>query len=602
MRIALGIYTEMSSSSPLAAFSRSLALVYKPVFSFMYNNPGMKLSLYQSSAMIRYLSSSCPEVNMLIASLAKRGDLELVTGTYSQAILSLNPPKDRSLQIEKMTTLIRRCYGIRATSCFFYGQIWAPSFIHSLRNTGISSVVISSYKATSRELVDSTSFTMNELGKKVGVKVISDRISQLVSRYAQGEIALGDLEEEMMRAIGGEGDDEVFFINIDQLLEGSARAGDDDSLPSFLPSLLAGLGSRGSLLPAISTDKPGYLDSGWYGRDAYAQGLHSFNDIFVRNENFRYLLNRYIVLSDTVAQCKKDKSAKRTAENELFHVSIGPLFIHDAQCTPMRLQERRSFWKSIIECERVLEQADPQALKSECDYEEIGENDCVARNRSFIAVFSPKGAALPELCYKPLAVNLFDTRVPFDKSFPHVPMQKSFSDRIATDGGAVDFSGIMFDCTMSSRSRGECQFSASAGPISIVKHFKLRSQTLVLETTILSDEDLRGTYTIDAYMSLHDMVLSSFDQRRQMMLGSLDDVRTVKYTETQSGLMASFSSTEPFSVQEEHIRQTQNTSIGIESFELCTRLSFTFPLDQKAGEARTCRFILRASDSRKDRE
>ena len=98
------------------------------------------------------------------------------------------------------------------------------------------------------------------------------------------------------------------------------------------------------------------------------------------------------------------------------------------------------------------------------------------------------------------------------------------------------------------------------------------------------------------------MVLSSFDQRRQMMLGSLDDVRTVKYTETQSGLMASFSSTEPFSVQEEHIRQTQNTSIGIESFELCTRLSFTFHLDQKAGEARTCRFILRASDSRKDRE
>ena len=87
-----------------------------------------------------------------------------------------------------------------------------------------------------------------------------------------------------------------------------------------------------------------------------------------------------------------------------------------------------------------------------------------------------------------------------------------------------------------------------------------------------------------------------------MILGSLDDVRTVKYTETQSGLVVSFSSTEPFSVSEEHVRQTQNTSIGIESFELYSRLSFTFPLSQRAGEARTYRFILRASDSRKDRE
>ena len=119
MRIALGIYTEMSSSSPQSAFSRVLTLVYKPVLSFLYNNPGLKLSLYQSAAMMKYLSSFCPEVNMLISSLAKRGDLELVTGTYSQAILSLNPPKDRSLQIERLTTLIRRYYGVRASCCFF---------------------------------------------------------------------------------------------------------------------------------------------------------------------------------------------------------------------------------------------------------------------------------------------------------------------------------------------------------------------------------------------------------------------------------------------------------------------------------------------------
>lgn len=602
MKVALGIYTEISQSSPLSAYSRVLTLVYRPVLSYMYNNPGAKLSLYQSAAMIKHLAASYPEVNMLVSLLTKRGDLELITGPYSQAILSLNPPKDRSLQIEKMTTLIRRYYGVRASSSFFYGQIWAPSFIHSLRNTGISNVVISSYKATSRELIDSSSFVMNELGKKVGVKVISDRCAQLVSRYAQGEISFEELKNGLFSFLESDGDDEVFFINIDQLLEGSARAGNDDELSTLITDLLEKASGESVLLSSITAEKPGYLDSGWYGRDAYAQGLHSFNDIFIRNDNFRYLLNRYIALSDTVSQFKKDKAARRDAESELFHISVGPLFIHDAQCTPMRLQERRLFWKALIECERVISNSDPLALKSEYDFEEIGENDFVARNKVFTAVFSPKGGSVAELCYKPLAINILDTRVPFDKTFPHVDMLKSFSDKLIINGVEYDLSKEMFDSEVLSRTRGEYQFSYTSEHFTLIKHFKLRMQTLVMEATILSDEPLSGTYEIAVNTSLYDMVLGSFDQRKQMMLGSLDDVRTVKYTEMQSSLTVSFSSTEPFSVSEERVRQTQNTSIGIESFELYSKLAFRFPLNQKAGEARNCRFILRASDSRKDRE
>ena len=72
--------------------------------------------------------------------------------------------------------------------------------------------------------------------------------------------------------------------------------------------------------------------------------------------------------------------------------------------------------------------------------------------------------------------------------------------------------------------------------------------------------------------------------------------------ENLSGLTVSFSSTEPFSVSEEKVRQSQNTSIGNESFELYTKLSFSFPLNVRKGEARTIRFILRGGDSRKERE
>ena len=258
--------------------------------------------------------------------------------------------------------------------------------------------------------------------------------------------------------------------------------------------------------------------------------------------------------------------------------------------------------KSIIEAEERLIESDPQALRSEYDYEEIGMNDYSARSKVLSAVFSPKGGAVAELSYRPLMINITDTRVPFDKSFSHIELSKSFSDFIESESGNIDFSSEIFDAEVISRTRGDYQFTYDSGHLNLIKHFRLRSQTLILESSIIADEDMSGRYVIFVYMSLDGMVLSSSDQRRQMMLGSLDDVRTVRYTENLSGLTVSFSSTEPFSVSEEKVRQSQNTSIGNESFELYTKLSFSFPLNVRKGEARTIRFILRGGDSRKERE
>ena len=53
MSIAFGMYTEVSASSPSQVFERMLSIVYKPVLSFMYNNPGKRLSMYQSVAMMK---------------------------------------------------------------------------------------------------------------------------------------------------------------------------------------------------------------------------------------------------------------------------------------------------------------------------------------------------------------------------------------------------------------------------------------------------------------------------------------------------------------------------------------------------------------------
>lgn len=603
MRFALGMYTEMSPSTPVPAFKRALSLIYRPVLSYLYNNPGRKMSLYQSAAMIKHIdSSSSPEVNMLIASLSKRGDLDLITGSYSQAILSLNPTKDRSLQIEKMTTLIRRTYGVKAVSCFFYGQIWSPTYIHTLKSLGLSSVVISAYKATARETIERESFIMNELGKRVRINVPSDEASSLVSRFAQGLIGFDELSTGL-HSILDEGEDCFLFLNIDQLLEGAARDGSDERLAALFIDLMEARPDSSVPMYALPAKRPGYLDSGWYGRDAWARGLMSFNDLFVRNENYRYLLNRYLSVSEVLAGYKKDKTIKREAEAELFHISMGPLFIYDAECTPLRYQERKLFWKAMIEAERKLYEADPTALPREYDFEEAGTPSQIARNKTYSAVLSPKGGALSELCYMPLALNIMDTRTPFDKTFPCVPLAKSFSDIISFGGMSYDLSSSQFDLDVISKTGCEYQFMRNEdGVFSIIKHFRLRSQTLVFETLITAECEIDGTYSVPVYLSSPELSLSSLDQRQALLLGSLDDVKTVRYTDQLSGLQLSFSSTEGFSLREERARQSQNTSLGVETFELYTRLLITFPLTLEKGETKIIRVVSRVSDNRKDKE
>ena len=329
----------------------------------------------------------------------------------------------------------------------------------------------------------------------------------------------------------------------------------------------------------------------------------SFNDLFVRNENYRYLLNRYLSVSEVLAGYKKDKTIKREAEAELFHISMGPLFIYDAECTPLRYQERKLFWKAMIEAERKLYEADPAALPREYDFEEASTPSQIARNKTYSAVLSPKGGALSELCYMPLALNIMDTRTPFDKTFPCVPLAKSFSDIISFGGMSYDLSSSQFDLDVISKTGCEYQFMRNEdGVFSIIKHFRLRSQTLVFETLITAECEIDGTYSVPVYLSSPELSLSSLDQRQALLLGSLDDVKTVRYTDQLSGLQLSFSSTEGFSLREERARQSQNTSLGVETFELYTRLLITFPLTLEKGETKIIRVVSRVSDNRKDKE
>ena len=607
MKVALGMYTTLSNSAPAPAFKRALSLIYQPILRYLYNNEGDKFNLYQSSGVMKYFENNNPEVNMLLSALCKRGDLEILSGSYSQSIIGLNMPKDRGRQIEKMTTSIRRTYGSKARTAFFYGQIWSPQFISTLNNCALSSVAISSYKATSKQILFKECSIMNELGKRVKIIPICDELSSLVSKYAQREITFEKLKEDSASVINGMRDDEdlFLFINLDQLLQGMALSSDEDEDPSgYLEFLIVKAKEKGADLINVSefTAKgPCYLDSGWYGRDASTLGLNSFNEIFVKDSTNRYLLNRLFYVSDALSSFKKDKDIKRICEDHLANAGSGPLFLFDPQCGPLRTQEREIFWRSVLSIERLLYQANELSLPSEAELEDFGEGNYISRNQNFSVVYSPFGASVIEFDLMEKAVNVIDAKSPFEKNSKCRSMKRSFSEVISIDGREFDTNCLRFDILEANKSRNDYIFSFQdkSLPFDVEKHYKLRSQTFSLESSITLKEDVKsGLYTLNCYLMIPDTLNLSEEQNKAALLGQLDNIKTIRAFSELSDVQLVFTSTSAFSVHQDVRMQSQFTVLGKERFNLYNKLTFSFQFSGMRSESFSFKMILRSTENK----
>lgn len=602
------MYTTLSSYTPAHAFERALSLIYIPVLRKIYNKPGLKFTLYISSAMMEYFDDHHPEVNILISTLAQKGVIKLLSGISTQSILSLTPPKERANQLEKMTTSIRKRYKLRASSAFFYGQIWSPLYITPLLASGLDKVAISTYKATSREHLYETPFKMNELGRRINVYPSADEVSCLVSQYAQGEINIRSLKDRITDFFeNNTREDNLILLNLDQLLQGKARTmeDEDDDISSVFIHLFE-LAERFRMelchLEDLEVGSTGYLDSGWYGRDAYAHSLYSFQDMFCRNAIFRYMKNRLNSLFEQVAECKRDKKSLRNmCESHLSHVTNGPLFIYDPQCGPLRREERRVFWKHLIEAERLLYNSSDLLLDSEVDLEDLGRDNYIARNSQYGVVYSVKGGSVVELDYVDKGLNLFDAKSHFDRSFKPIDLKRSFSDKVTSDGVLYKTKYRFFQPEALRRDKSEMLFSLDEEnlPFMLEKHFKLRNSTLILETTLTAKKDMEdGRYAVNAYLSPEDLQIARDDHRSLALLGHLDDIRTLKFLDQTDGIQISFTSTELFSVTMDRKTQQQYTVLGLETFTLYEKLTFTFSFSLKEGESRNFKLVFRCTENK----
>lgn len=601
MRFVLGFYTQLSQNAPDPVPLRALTCILKPLLTYIHNNRDCRLSIAPGSAMINYLSWHFPEINLLIASLAKNGSLEPVTSSYNNTILSLIPHKDRSASVDKTTTLIRKIYGVRATSLWCYGQIWDVSVIAMMKTIGLERLVISSYNALSQKSSALTSCSMNEIGRKIDVIQASDRLSRLVSSYGQNEITLGELKSSMCEYIASySGEELVCMVNIDQLCQGASyNREDDETLYTVFTSMFETARERGasfSLLRDMSPSSVGYLPSGWYGRDACASGLSSFNEMFCRNESYRFYLGRYMALSQLVDEARKDRVLRRRLQEKLSALPSGNLFLCDTHASCLSLCEHRQYYRTLIEVESTLLENGMKLTRADIDDDGQDEEFCYGKLGS--AVFSLTGASCYEYCLKEPAVNIFDTVPSWIKSFPDQLRRRSFCDSYIINGRSYDFSRCPYTLESVNKARTDFFFSYTEEdlPFAVSKHYRLTNQNLYMSHTIVnnSDELLEGEYVTTVCFTLPGASAFAYDARKGPLVGaSLSDIKTVRFYDSSRRMQLSFTSNDSFSVEEDNRYQSEVTTLGSEQFYLYTEVKLHFRLSVAGRSAQSLNIVTR---------
>lgn len=115
---------------------------YKPFLDVMENHPGIKITQHWTGTLLEWLMEKHPELIEKMREMVKRGQLELLTGSYYEAILAIIPEHDRIGQIKKLSDYIHKHFDYEPRGMWLAERVWEQTLVASLEKAGVEFVVV----------------------------------------------------------------------------------------------------------------------------------------------------------------------------------------------------------------------------------------------------------------------------------------------------------------------------------------------------------------------------------------------------------------------------------------------------------------------------
>lgn len=102
----------------------------------------VKVNLHFTGILLAWLARKHPEYLDSLQELVQRGQVELLTGAFYEAILPVIPERDRVRQITRQTRWIRKRFGAAPQGLWLAERVWEPQLVDTLANVGVEWVCV----------------------------------------------------------------------------------------------------------------------------------------------------------------------------------------------------------------------------------------------------------------------------------------------------------------------------------------------------------------------------------------------------------------------------------------------------------------------------
>ena len=624
-----GAYSQIAPGTPSHILESLLSEVYKPVLTHIYQNPSIHLNLFLPGEILEWFELHHPEINMLIADLVKKDQIELLTGAYYQPLLTLLHPKDRSSHIEFTTTFIRKRFGKRPKTLWLFNQMWSSNFVSTMQICSVDRLIISTYSPHSDKVYLDKPFVMQDIGKTIEVFPIHHQIENIIDNYRNGIKSYIDTEHELKnvdftdeKSIG------VVMLNLDHLYQGSNISPSNPSVATFFDRMCA-LIQQNNRHTQLMNSLPlwdnalakGYLINGWYGVDSPHESMNSVNEMLTTYGELQHLYGRLVYVTELARMYKKNKDVRKRVENLIMKSQTGAPFVMDSFGGCYRSEYRQYVYKHLNEAENLLSQYEAVTYPREVDIDFDGYHEIVMKSKNLIGIVSPKGGVLRELNYLLTGWNYGDTfsGSPLDvekNTFTHVTNgipQSLFNDVLlphSTEDLAsyskqkgYDTSCNIWNLTFDEKS-GDIYTSIdldnvpfSIGDIEIRKTFQFKSSSVVVQYTVENKGPRQSKGNVATELNLVLGKQKSYKQLYTVEKSKnriLHDENTVflnlnnfRINDEYNKTMLSIASDVRFTLYKNEYSVDMKTLMGKESLYQYSLFLLSFPFDLKIGEKKT---------------
>ena len=467
MKYIIGAYTHLTQGNSQEEFKKVLNSQLKPLLTLAFSNPEFKFVLRISIFFIQWLETNYPEINMLISDLCRKGQLDLLSSSYYDSLLQLEPVHERPTRIERANTFLRKKYSRRPRGLWCIGQVFNPSFIQAMELSALDFLIISGFNQQMNQVLINKPFIMDELGKQTVIFPSEDKVSKEVSDLVKPDADCNRFIASVMKIITSQTSTlNTYMFNLDQmsLCEDSAKV-----FNSIIPAVSGNSVLPSEYMESHEISNSYYLPTGIYGRDYTLGKAATINEhileqkVLSRNQT---LLN---VFREAGKGLKRNSDDKKLFDYLLMKAGFGVIYLPPFDQNPNVLNVEQ---KAMCELEATL------ALKDLLPTS-IG-NEVVLKNRNYICYLNSKGGVISR-------VNVFSLL----SDFALTSAQGLFQD-IIRNGKTTELGSRKWELTAIDKKRHDYVAESpvvevNKVPIKILKTFKTRQNSISVDYEIVNN-------------------------------------------------------------------------------------------------------------------